>query len=385
MTLKNKTEPGDEDAERGKKKRRSTYAEGFSPIDYKDASVKKLIILALAPSTETHDNMAIILDRLAITHVEFGLSADIKMILLLLGKQCATCSHPCPFCDAATPWHEDGRLTTIGSLWQNYNDFMRRGDGGGCGDEKRAKHYNNVVRAPLVRGPNEQLILGGTVFFPELHVLIGIVGKLCKEFEASRVFSSPEAGHQYIDEWLKKANIEKTKFHGSANFTGTFEEICYLVSKISVNFPGNNAEKLLDKIESLEDHLTEMLVMDEDRLDMVKKFMNAFRAFRDVVHSCFGMTLDPKYEENIQIFMAAYRELNISVPVKLHILEKHCAQFLKMYNERYGLGYFSEQAMESCHSEIKPDLLAEKLVSINHPNYGEKLVNLISRVNGKHV
>ena len=146
-----------------------------------------------------------------------------------------------------------------------------------------------------------------------------------------------------------------------------------------------NAEKLLDKIESLEDHLTEMLVMDEDRLDMVKKFMNAFRAFRDVVHSCFGMTLDPKYEENIQIFMAAYRELNISVPVKLHILEKHCAQFLKMYNERYGLGYFSEQAMESCHSEIKPDLLAEKLVSINHPNYGEKLVNLISRVNGKHV
>ena len=144
------------------------------------------------------------------------------MILLLLGKQCATASHPCPYCDSATPWNEEGRLTTIGSLWQNYNDFMRRGDGGGGGDEKKAKHYNNVVRPPLLRGPNEQLILGETVFFPELHVLIGCVGKMVKEIEASRVFLSPEAGHQYIDEWLKKENIERTKYHGSANFTGTF-------------------------------------------------------------------------------------------------------------------------------------------------------------------
>ena len=39
-------------------------------------------------------------------------------------------------------------MTTIGSLWQNYNDFMRRGHGAGGGDEKKAKHYNNVVRPP---------------------------------------------------------------------------------------------------------------------------------------------------------------------------------------------------------------------------------------------
>ena len=165
------------------------------------------------------------------------------------------------------------------------------------------------------------------------------------------------------------------------------QSVCtkYFICKIILYFPGGNAEKLLDKIDSLEVQLTQMLVMEDERLDLAKKFMQAFKAFRAVVHSCFGMTLDPKYEEYIEIFMTAYRALDLTIPVKFHLLEKHCAQFLKMYKEEHGLGYFSEQAMESCHSEMKRDLLAEKQVSVNHPNYGEKLVNLISRVNGKHV
>ena len=37
MTLKSKTRDEDEGADRGQKKRRSTYAEGFSPIEFKDA------------------------------------------------------------------------------------------------------------------------------------------------------------------------------------------------------------------------------------------------------------------------------------------------------------------------------------------------------------
>ena len=107
-------------------------------------------------------------------------------------------------------------------------------------------------------------------------------------------------------------------------------------------------------------------------------FLNLLSLFALFSYKC-------KYEEYIEIFMTAYRALDLTIPVKFHLLEKHCAQFLKMYKEEHGLGYFSEQAMESCHSEMKRDLLAEKQVSVNHPNYGEKLVNLISRVNGKHV
>ena len=82
-----------------------------------------------------------------------------------------------------------------------------------------------------------------------------------------------------------------------------------------------------------------------------------------------------------------YRELNISVTVKLHILEAHTTSFLKMYKEKYSLGFFSEQAMQSCHSEMQFELNAEKQVLISHPNYGpkNKMVSLISRVNGKHV
>ena len=111
--------------------------------------------------------------------------------------------------------------TTIGSLWENYNAFVRPVDeGGGGGNEKKGRDYQNVVRKPLITGDDETPILGGVFYFPELHCLIGIVGKIMKELETSLVFPSEKAGREYLVKWEKSANINRTAFHGTTNYTG---------------------------------------------------------------------------------------------------------------------------------------------------------------------
>ena len=55
-----------------------------------------------------------------------------------------------------------------------------------------------------------------------------------------------------------------------------------------------------------------------------------------------------------------------------------------MRGEEQGLGFFSEQAMESMHKELKKEWGADK-VDIKHPNYGAKLLHTVVRVNGKHL
>ena len=158
------------------------------------------------------------------------------------------------------------------------------------------------------------------------------------------------------------------------------------IQNIICFFLGNNAERILDHIETLEARLNERFMHDEARLDLAQKFMDTFKAFRQVVHACFGCRrLDPEYEQHIAIFMETYRSLNISVPVKFHILEAHCGQFLKMFDEKYALGYFSEQSMEACHSHLKREMAAESQVIVTHPKYGEKLVKVIARLNGKQI
>ena len=55
-----------------------------------------------------------------------------------------------------------------------------------------------------------------------------------------------------------------------------------------------------------------------------------------------------------------------------------------MKGEEQGLGFYSEQAMESMHKELKQEWGADK-VDVKHPSYGPKLKNTVVRINGKHI
>ena len=82
--------------------------------------------------------------------------------------------------------------------------------------------------------------------------------------------------------------------------------------------------------------------------------------------------------------MITYRALKISIPLKVHLLESPAVEFLKMKSEEHGLGYYSEQAMESMHKELRSEWGADK-VDVKHPRYGENLKKTVVRINGKHL
>ena len=76
-----------------------------------------------------------------------GFSADIKIYLCLTGKQVASCTHPCPYCEGKAPWEMKAKHLTIGSLNEWYQQFVESG-----GDIKKAKKYQNVINPPLLIG-----------------------------------------------------------------------------------------------------------------------------------------------------------------------------------------------------------------------------------------
>ena len=102
-----------------------------------------------------------------------------------------------------------------------------------------AQKLNNVIKKPLVTGPDDQLILGDTFLFPEHHVFTGIVSKLIKELEQNAFDPElPEEGPAFMDQWMADpgVNVARTVWHGSASFIGNMAE--KLLSKV------NNLKKL---------------------------------------------------------------------------------------------------------------------------------------------
>jgi hypothetical protein len=66
------------------------------------------------------------------------------------------------------------------------------------------------------------------------------------------------------------------------------------------------------------------------------------------------------------------------------VIEKHVSEFLKLKGEVAGLGFWSEQSMESGHHDYKLEWEKVK-VSANHEEYGDRLFSTTVRYAGKHL
>ena len=107
--------------------------------------------------------------------------------------------------------------------------------------------------------------------------------------------------------------------------------------------------------------------------------------FGHVVVSCFGMVLDPKYNTYINIFEDIYKDLNISVTPKVHILINHVPEFLKKHNR--SLGWYSEQTLESIHYDFKRNCWEKQGYkrSLRHPDYAENLMKAVIVYSSKNI
>lgn len=285
MTIKEKDKP---------EPKKFKYSDGFRPQQFKLSGVKRLLILFASPTCERYDNLETILQDLDLKALEFGFSCDLKLVLILCGKQCASSKHCCPFCSGSAPWVVKSRSNTIGSLWSDYSAYVKGGS-----NLKQAMKYNNVVNPPLLTGQDDCLVLS-IIYFPELHVLIGIVGKLVKEFEKN-VFPTPEEGKEFMDAWMASptVNVCKTVYHGSASFVGDM------------------ARKLLKKLGNLEMAVNKL---DPEIVRRATPYINTLERLEAVRVACFGQLVVEGYANKIKEFSVSYRSLSISIPLKVGTL-----------------------------------------------------------------
>ena len=280
------------------KKKRAKYSDGVCTTTSKLSSVKKLFIIGLVPNvSELYPNIKAILNEVNLEGVDSGISADIKIYLVMLGKQSASCIHSCPYCEGQAPWLKKSSPLTIGSLNAWHLKYMESGAA-----KKDAQHYQNVVNKPLIVGDVSKKIVE-ILNIPELHCLTGTVGKIVTEMERIG-FNSKEEGEKFVNDFLKVENIHKCVYQGSNSFEG------------------NQARKLLKKVKELKEAV--MVLDNELTIQKTLPFVETLRRFDKVVDACFGQKLDRHYQADITSFSQQYRSLNISITPKVILDKKLC-------------------------------------------------------------
>ena len=155
-------------------KKRAKYSDGVCPKTNKLSSVKRLFIIGIvAKVSELYSNIKLILNEVKLLGVHYGFSADIKMYLVIVGKQTASAVHSCPYCEGREPWIDNCILSSIRSLRYWHNKFVENRS-----VMKNAQHFKNVINEPLLLGDENTLVLE-KLNIPELHCLMGSVFKIC--------------------------------------------------------------------------------------------------------------------------------------------------------------------------------------------------------------
>ena len=158
-------------------------------------------------------------------------------------------------------------------------------------------------------------------------------------------------------EWPKQCNITQDPMHGGA-------------------FNGNACRLLLAKVD----------ILQSMSPIQVQPFVEAFRAFAEVVKSCFGTELLPSYLDCINNFKTKYTDLAdlnyVNITPKIHAIFFHVPEFCS--KENTGLGRHSEQASESVHASFKSTFKRYK-VGTAHDDYATHLMRAVMDYNCGHL
>lgn len=328
--------------ENEKKCIRQSYSDGIRAKKSKNSSVKKLFILALAPSSqENYVNVFQLWEALGINDFKGTIATDLKLANIIVGIMSHASSFPCCWCYADKyNLGNDGELRYIGSGLKNYMDWCDAGS-----SPKDAKKFKNCIHLPIIQTSNDQLILD-LIPPPELHLLLGVV---------NTIFSNMlEEFEEDANKWAKNCSVQRERTHGSPSFKG------------------NSCKILLNKVDLLRSTCSVGCL----------KYADAFSSFNKVVQACFTINLDPKFAVYIDEFKDKYLNLKISVTPKLHAVFFHVKQFCIKHQK--GLGFFSEQAMEAVHYDFSMTWAKYK-VSRNNPDYIQKLLRAVCEYNSQHV
>ena len=103
-------------------------------------------------------------------NIRLFLFGDYDFMCKSYGHQGAAAVHPCLWCLISRDGMQNrtlGEMRTIENMIRNCNEFQTEGE---C-DLKKAKHYNNIIRQPLLPIPLDHIAP------PYLHFTLGIAKK----------------------------------------------------------------------------------------------------------------------------------------------------------------------------------------------------------------
>lgn len=236
---------------------------------------------------------------------------------------------------------EEAVYRTVGNTLENYVNWSEAG-----GKISDAKNFKNCVHPPILMTNDDRIYLD-LIPPPQLHLMLGVVNvlfsNLLNECEEDALL------------WAKACNVQRDITHGSPSFNG------------------NSCRILLKKLDLLRSRSKNIGCL---------KYIEVFKAFKDVVDACFSKILDTNFEDKIREFRNSYLELNISVTPKVHAVFYHVPEFCK--KTQTGLGFYSEQVIESLHSDFKSVWIKHK-VSSDHSEYSNRLLRAVCEYNGLHM
>lgn len=321
---------------------RQTYENGVFAKKFSDSGVKKLFILALAQSTqENYENVLQLWSAININNFDGTIATDLKLANIMTGIMSHSSMHPCTWCVAnKNNLSERGPFRTIGNVVQNCNDWCDAGK-----IKAYANQYMNCINPPIFKKDENTIILD-IIPPPELHLMLGVVNTLfnhmLEEFKDEALL------------WAKSCFVVREVYRGCSGYNG------------------NSCKILLEKLDILRSQCSLGCL----------KFVDVFNDFRLIVQACFGKNLDKNFSVLICNFKKSYMECGAPITPKVHAVFYHVEDFCTKY--QIGLGFYSEQAVESVHSDF--DSVWKKYkVDKNHPQYSNRLMQAVGEFNGLRV
>ena len=345
------------------KKKRARFADGLQGRDHKLTSGKRCLMVAGVPNVdEDTDNVNQLLDIAEVEDLgDSPWAEDIKMQLAVVGKQGPSCKRNCPLCECFAPYTCPCPLNTLGSLEVHRINLAAALEAGGNIKTEAMKHNNCVRRHRLHGSPDTKVI--SILYFPELHVLTGVISKLLTAMMESYPQHEAEAGKEWLSKWMKKHNIQ-----WRVDRPGTM--IGYYARKIV-----EHGDKLREDARK---------AVDLPYISAIKTlyYGKVIVKFNAVVVACFGQELHDNYRFTIAEFESYYRRLDTTVTTKAHMVFRHITEFLEEKGEVAGLGAYSEQAFEEFHHECNEEFTGS---GEDKENYAEECLRDVVRLCSKNL
>lgn len=326
---------------------RLAYKEGIVSKKFLDSGVKKLFILGLVPGCqETYKNINMLCSKINMLDIDNAVFAvDLKVANLLCGIGTHSSLYPCTWCFASkNKLDQKAELRTIQNITKYFSEWEKSGR-----DKNEAKNYMNCINIPVFKTSKEESesFIIDFIVPPELHLMLGVVNTIfnhmLKKFEKMSL------------KWADLCHVQRTIFRGTSGFDGN------ACKKLLAN------TALLRKICPLE----------------CLKFVQAFVDFELVVQACFSIQLKHDYVDRISKFKASYEDLAIPITPKVHAVLFHIQDFCM--KKEVGLGYYSEQSMESVHYDFKKTWDNKYCIQSNNPNYMEHIKKTLCEFNSLHI